>query len=580
MLVEITKVPNAENSAIHLHPTDNVAIARVPLPAGTELRVDGLPVLTRDAIPAGHKVALWDIGAGETVERYGQVIGRAKVPIDAGRHIHTHNLSFEELVLDYEFPATEIPIPGARADAPTFLGYQREDGRVGTRNYIAVVAASNCAAHTADLIARSYEGVELPPNVDGVVAFPHGEGCGHAFGPDVDQLRRTLGGVLVHPNVSAALILGLGCEVNQIDHYLGPGGPRTNRLVGMTLQGSGGTTGTLEAARREIARFFEQAAAEAARSLPRFQNRAGAQLRRLGFLLRHHRQPGARLLLGPAGRDGRHRPSWPRRPRSSAPSTCWSSARAIAKSPTNCSGCIRRYKEYLARFQGSFDDNPSPGNKEGGLSNILEKSLGAVAKGGTSPLIDVYEYAERITAPGFTYMNTPGYDPVSLTGLAAGGCNLIAFTTGRGSAIGFPTIPVIKIATNSNTFRAMPDNMDVNAGAIADGESSVQQIGRQIFDSLLEIASGRRTCAERLGHKEFVPGASVRSCRRRRGIPHAVPPIHRPIHYNKSTVCFEPFRSAFWVPFCSAPPTPRRSPPSTNRRWKPMSATSICCSRS
>ena len=150
MLVEITKVPNAENSAIHLHPTDNVAIARVPLPAGTELRVDGLPVLTRDAIPAGHKVALWDIGAGEMVERYGQVIGRAKVPIDAGRHIHTHNLSFEELVLDYEFPATESPIPGARADAPTFLGYQREDGRVGTRNYIAVVAASNCAAHTAE----------------------------------------------------------------------------------------------------------------------------------------------------------------------------------------------------------------------------------------------------------------------------------------------------------------------------------------------------------------------------------------------------------------------------------------------
>ena len=262
MLVEITKVPNAENSAIHLHPTDNVAIARVPLPAGTELRVDGLPVLTRDAIPAGHKVALWDIAAGETVERYGQAIGRAKIPIDAGRHVHTHNLAFEELVLDYEFPTTETPIPGPRADAPTFLGYAREDGRAGTRNYIAVVAASNCAAHTADLIARSYEGAELPPNVDGVVAFPHGEGCGHAFGPDMDQLRRTLGGVLVHPNVSAALIVGLGCEGNQIDHYLGPNGARTNRLVGMTLQGSGGTTGTLEAARREIARFFEQASAE------------------------------------------------------------------------------------------------------------------------------------------------------------------------------------------------------------------------------------------------------------------------------------------------------------------------------
>jgi altronate hydrolase len=167
--------------------------------------------------------------------------------------------------------------------------------------------------------------------------------------------------------------------------------------------------------------------------------------------------------------------------------------------------CIRKYKVYLNRFAGSFDDNPSPGNKEGGLTNILEKSLGAVAKGGTSPLIDVYDYAERVTAAGFTFMNTPGYDPVSLTGLAAGGCNLIAFTTGRGSAIGFPTIPVIKIATNSNTYRRMTDNMDVNAGAIADGEGTVQEIGRRIFDLMLEVASGSHTCAERLGHKEFVP---------------------------------------------------------------------------
>jgi altronate hydrolase len=168
--------------------------------------------------------------------------------------------------------------------------------------------------------------------------------------------------------------------------------------------------------------------------------------------------------------------------------------------------CIREYKRYLNRFEGSsFDDNPSPGNKAGGLSNILEKSLGAVAKGGTSPLNEVYQYAERITTPGFAFMNTPGYDPVSLSGLAAGGCNLIAFTTGRGSAIGFPTIPVLKISTNSDTYRRMTDNMDINAGLIADGERTVREIGREIFDRLLEVASGRRTCAERLGHQEFVP---------------------------------------------------------------------------
>jgi altronate hydrolase len=167
---------------------------------------------------------------------------------------------------------------------------------------------------------------------------------------------------------------------------------------------------------------------------------------------------------------------------------------------------IRKYKQYINRFDGcSFDDNPSPGNKEGGLSNILEKSLGAVAKGGTSQLNEVYDYAERVTAPGFVFMNTPGYDPVSLTGLAAGGCSLIAFTTGRGSAIGFPTIPVIKIATNTAVYRSMTDNMDINAGAIADGEKTVAEVGRQIFDFVLDVASGRRTCAERLGHREFVP---------------------------------------------------------------------------
>src|SRR5579872_506244 len=268
MLLDIAKLPTAENSAIHLHPDDNVAIARVSIPPSTELRVDGAIVVTRDPIPAGHKVALRPIAAGEMVERYGQAIGRAKVAIEPGRHIHTHNLAFEELHLNYEFPAAEAPLPRPKAAGPVFLGYRREDGRVGTRNYIAVVAASNCAAHTAERIAQSYEGETLPPNVDGVVAFPHGEGCAHTIGPDVDQLRRTLGGVLDHPNVSAAVILGLGCETNQIDHYLGAGAPRTSRLAGLTLQSSGGTRGTVDAARRQIARFLDQASAETRTEVP------------------------------------------------------------------------------------------------------------------------------------------------------------------------------------------------------------------------------------------------------------------------------------------------------------------------
>ncbi|HUO27884.1 MAG TPA: UxaA family hydrolase, partial [Bryobacteraceae bacterium] len=261
MLLEIAKLPTAQNSVIHLHATDNIAVARVPLAAGTELKVDGQTVTVREPIPAGHKIALSAIPQGEIVRRYGQVIGRARVPIDPGQHVHTHNLGFEELHFNYEFPAGDVPLPTRQA-SPTFLGYPREDGSVGTRNYIAVVAASNCAAHTAELIAQSFLGETLPPNVDGVLAFPHGEGCGHTIGPDTEQLQRTLAGVLAHPNVSAAVILGLGCEVNQIDHYLGPNAPRTSRLVGMTLQSSGGTRGAILAARSEITRLMEQCAAE------------------------------------------------------------------------------------------------------------------------------------------------------------------------------------------------------------------------------------------------------------------------------------------------------------------------------
>jgi altronate hydrolase len=506
MLLEIEKLPTAENSAVRLHPADNVAIARVPLGAGAELRIDGTAVTATDPIPAGHKIALRPVAAGEMVLRYGQGIGRARSPIAPGQHVHTHNLAFEELRFDYEFPAEERPWTPSTRPCPTFQGYLREDGRAGTRNYIAVVAASNCAAHTAERIAQSYEGEMLPEGVDGIVAFPHGDGCGHSpNSPDLEQLRRTLAGVLMHPNVSAAIILGLGCEDNQIDHYLGAGGARTDRLAGLTVQGSGGTRATVEAARRQIARFIERAAAERRTEIPASKITLGlncggsdsfsgitanpalgrcsdllAELGGTPVLAETPEIVGAEHLLVRRARN-----------------------RDVAE---KLLASIAKYKRYLNRFEGSsFDDNPSPGNKAGGLSNILEKSLGAVAKGGTSTLIEVYDYAERIANPGFAFMNTPGYDPVSLTGLAAGGCNLIAFTTGRGSAIGFPTIPVLKIATNSHTYRTMADNMDLNAGAIADGQKTVAQVGQEIFDLLLAVASGRRTCAERLGHQEFVP---------------------------------------------------------------------------
>ncbi len=504
-LLEIAKLPTAENSAILLHPTDNIAVARVPLAPDSEIRVEGVTVRLRSAVPAGHKVALRDIAPGETILRYGQVIGRAKAPIAAGAHVHTHNVAYEELAQQYEYPDGDIAYPTVPSRVPTFRGYVREDGRVGTRNYVAVVAASNCAAHTAEMIAASYVGETLPPNIDGVVAFPHGDGCGHAFGPDTDQLRRTFSGVMAHPNVCAAVILGLGCEVNQIDHYLGPDAPRTRRLVGMTLQTSGGTRGTVEHARREIARMMEEAAEEKRVEVPATKIVLGLNCGgsdsfsgitanpALGVCSDRLAEIGAAAVLAETPENFGAEHLLVKRAKN----------RQVAERLLEI---IRAYKKYLSRFDGSFDDNPSPGNKEGGLTNILEKSLGAVAKAGSTPMMQVVDFAEPITSPGFVFMNTPGYDPVSLTGLAAGGCNMIAFTTGRGSAIGFPTIPVIKIASNSSTYRRMMDNMDVNAGAIADGEKTVQEVGSEIFDLLLRSASGEyRTCSERLGHKEFVP---------------------------------------------------------------------------
>jgi len=504
-LLDIAKLPTAENSAIHLNPLDNVAVARVPLSAGQTLRVGGLECAAREPIPMGHKMALVEIAHGEHVRRYGQNIGVAKGTIRPGDRVHTHNLAYEDHATEFKFPATERAFPIAPANLPTFLGFAREDGRAGTRNYIAVVAASNCAAHTAELIAESFRGETLPPNVDGVVAFPHGEGCGHSIGPDTEQLQRTLGGVLNHPNVGAAIILGLGCEVNQIDHYLGEGAPRTDRLVGMTLQGEGGTRAAIESARKAIAKMFERVSAEKRVEIPASKLSLGLNCGGSDSF--------SGITANPAlGWASDRLAEWSASAVLAETTECFGAEHLLVERARNREvaerflGFIESYRAYLRQWTGSnFNDNPSPGNKEGGLSNILEKSLGAMTKAGTSMMADAIDYAERVKTPGFVFMNTPGYDPVSITGLAAGGVNLIAFTTGRGSAIGFPTIPVIKIATNTPMYKRMRDNMDVNAGRIADGDDTVAGVGQEILELALRVASGERTCAEKLGHKEFVP---------------------------------------------------------------------------
>jgi altronate hydrolase len=507
MLYEIDAPPTPDNSVILLHAGDSVAIARVGIPAGQTLRIKGNAVTSRAPIPAGHKMAIHAIAAGEAVYRYGNVIGFATVPIAAGEHIHVHNLGYQECNVN-EIRPESIPPRANHACTATFLGYPRLDGRAGARNYIAVVAASNCAAHTSELIAQSFAGEALPQNVDGIVAFPHGEGCGQAMGPDTEQLQRTLEGVLDHPNISAALILGLGCEVNQIDHYLGrssdgaKGAP--SGLQGLTLQGSGGTLGALEAARKSIRQYIERAAAEKRVEVPLSKLILGLNCGgsdsfsgitanpALGYCCDLLVAQGGTAVLAETTEIFGAEHLLLRRARNPQ----------VAQKLV---GCIEQYKRYLRQFGGSFNDNPSPGNKEGGLTNILEKSLGAVAKAGTSALEDVFDYSERVTSNGFVFMNTPGYDPVSLTGLAAGGANLIAFTTGRGSAIGFPSIPVLKIASNTNMYRRMTGNMDINAGRIADGDATIEQVGKEIFDALIRVASGERTLAEKLGHHEFAP---------------------------------------------------------------------------
>ncbi len=503
-LVTLQGRVKTDNPLLRLSGRDNVAVARANLEAGDVFSFEGSEMRLLASVAMGHKVAVTDIAEGATVYKYGEDIGTARQPIRRGEWVHTHNLKFDVKDRDWAFSTNvsdlgDIPL----IEPHTFLGYPRADGRVGTRNYIAVAGASNCAAHAVSEIEAAFRAEDFTGSqIDGVVCFPHGDGCGQSEGPDTEQLRRTIDGVMNHPNVAAAIIVGLGCEVNQISYYLEDSGNGSRR--GLTLQESGGT--------RNVVRDGVKAARE-------LMDRVGR--------LERVETPVSKLILGTncGGSDGFSGVT-------ANPALGYCSdllvkqggASVLAETPeiygaehlltrralTREIGekllrQIEWYKKYVGWFGASFDDNPSPGNKAGGLTNIAEKSLGAAIKSGTSPLASVVDFAERITTPGFVFMNTPGHDPVSLTGLAAGGVNIIIFTTGRGSAIGFPTIPVLKVATNSKMANHMKSNMDLNAGTIADGEEDIRQVGERMYRRMVEVASGRRTFAEQLGHREFVP---------------------------------------------------------------------------
>ncbi len=497
---------------LKLKDTDNVGVVRLPLAAGAIVEVGGEQIEVRENIAPGHKLALRPIPAGAPVIKYGEFIAKATSDIAVGTWVHTHNTAPDFSGREYEY-ATRTPVTEffAPAQAGTFMGYLRENGDVGTRNYVAVIAMSNCSSHvTAEIAERLRHVNQETHGVDGVIAIPHQEGCGHSQGEDTWQLERTIAGMIYHPNVGAVLMVSLGCEVNQISKYLGTVqlGQQAFRkgklIVGLEMQSSGGTRKTIESGVAQVEELIKHCQTMKRTEQPFGQITLGTNCGgsdafsgitanpALGYCSDLLVRSGGTSVLAeiPECMGAEH----------------LLTRRAIDEATgRKVIDVVNWYQGYLQRFGAKWDDNPSPGNKAGGISNIAEKSLGAVAKGGTTALTGVYAYAERIDKKGFGLMNTPGYDPVSLTGLAAGGANMIVFTTGRGSGIGFPVVPVIKVASNSRIAAAMEDNIDINAGTIVEGQETIEEVGQRIYDLIRRVASGERTKSELLGHKEFVP---------------------------------------------------------------------------
>jgi arabinonate dehydratase len=492
---------------LRLNPADDVVIACRELESGTNLLKEG--VVVKERIPAGHKVATRAIAAGDAVRRYSQIIGFATQPIAPGQHVHVHNLEVRDFARDYAFGEAYQPTQFAK-DPATFQGIVRPDGRVATRNYIGILSTVNCSATVAKYVADAFKGEALAsfPNVDGVVALTHTSGCGmDTTGEGMELLRRTLSGYARHANFAGVLIIGLGCEANQMDALFFTQGLAQGPLLrAMTIQDKGGTAKAV-AEGIAIVKEMLPAANQVSRStVPASHIMVGLQCggsdgysgitanpalgAAVDLLVKH----GGTAILSETPEIYGAEHLLTRRAQS----------RAVGEKIVER---IKWWEEYTARNHGEMNNNPSPGNKAGGLTTILEKSLGAVAKGGTTGLMGVFEYAQPVTARGFVFMDTPGYDPVSATGQVAGGANMICFTTGRGSVYGCKPSPSLKLATNTPMYERMEDDMDINCGQILDGSLSVQDAGEKIFRLVLATASGEPSKSERhgFGADEFVP---------------------------------------------------------------------------
>jgi altronate hydrolase len=496
---------------IRIHPADNVVIARRQLLGGTTLEGEGVTVA--GLIPPGHKIATRPIATGEAVRRYNQIIGTATQAIAPGQHVHTHNLAFSDFQRAHEpgagaHPTAYVPQPA------TFDGIVRADGRVATRNYIGVLTSVNCSATAARAIADQFRRDVHPevlapyPNVDGVVALTHGMGCAtDSEGEELQVLRRTLGGYARHANFYAVLVVGLGCETNQIQGLVAQEGLAEGaRMVTFNIQDTGGTTKTVARGVELIKSMLPDANRVRREPVPASHLTVGLQCGgsdgysglsanpALGAAVDRLVRHGGTAILSetPEIYGGEH----------------LLTRRAVNRAVADkLLARIGWWEEYTARNRMRMDNNPSAGNKAGGLTTILEKSLGAIAKSGTTNLVDVYEFAQPVSAKGFVYMDTPGYDPVSATGQVAGGANLICFTTGRGSAYGCAPSPSLKLSTNTALWQKQADDIDINCGEVIDGAASVDEMGERIFRLMLATASGSKTKSELHGYgqNEFVP---------------------------------------------------------------------------
>jgi len=501
-------MPNVSN-VIRLNGADNVVVVSADIAAGTAIEGEG--VAASADIPRGHKVATAAVAKGDAVRKYDQIIGFATTDIAPGDHVHSHNLQFGEFERDYAFsegaePTAYVP----ESERATFQGYVRENGRVGTRNYVGVLASVNCSNSVSQMIAQAFSADVMMdfPNVDGVVALPHQTGCCIPLDGDThSNLERTLVGHARHPNFAGVLIVGLGCEVAQISEMLTRYDlDKDDTLRTLVIQDNGGTVATVAAGIEHVRDMVKIADTARRQTCPASELTVALECGgsdaysgitanpALGYavdtLVRH----GGTAILAetPEIYGAEH----------------LLTRRAVSREiGDKLIARIDWWKQHTSANNAVMDNNPTPGNKKGGLTTILEKSLGAAAKGGTTALVDVYRYAEPVTAKGFVFMDSPGYDPASITGMVSGGANVTCFTTGRGSVYGGKPVPSIKLATNTPMFERMSDDMDINCGVVADGGMTTEEAGLHIFDVILKTASGHkpRSEAHGIGGLEFCP---------------------------------------------------------------------------